>query len=102
MGKGDIWATKCWASMGNLPEMSQTKSKEGCSCLSRKGSGCPARLHLGSSWWLICRVPTASHPHPWLVPYYDGTDTRDFCLLVVCPISLDTGCVHLDSLLWLE
>jgi len=40
-------------------------------------------LHLGSPWRLFWGVPTASHPHLWLVPYLDGTDTRDFCLLVV-------------------
>jgi len=47
--------------------------------------GYPARFHLGSPWRLCCGLPTASHPHPWLVPYLDGTDTRDFCLLVVFP-----------------
>jgi len=47
--------------------------------------GYPARFHLGSPWRLFCGVPTASHPHPWLVPYLDGTDTRDFCLVVVFP-----------------
>jgi len=41
--------------------------------------GYPAGFHLGSPWRLFCGMPTASHPHPWLVPYLDGTDTRDFC-----------------------
>jgi len=41
--------------------------------------------HLGSPWQLFCGVPTASHPHPWIVPYLDKTDTRDLCLLVVFP-----------------
>jgi len=52
-------------------------------------SGYPARLHLGSPWRLFCGVPTASHPHPWLVPYLDRTETRDLCLLVVpqCPLT---------------
>jgi len=49
--------------------------------------GYPARFHLGSPWRLFCGVPTAGHPHPWLVPYMDRTDTRDFCLLVVLPYS---------------
>jgi len=44
-----------------------------------------ARFHLGSPWRLFCGVPTASHPHPWLVSYLDGTDACAFCLFVVFP-----------------
>jgi len=39
--------------------------------------GYPARFHLGSPWRLFCGVPTASPPHPWLVPYLDGTLSRN-------------------------
>jgi len=48
------------------------------------------RQHLGDSvvaspCQMFCGVPTASHPHPWLVPYLHETDTSDIRLLVVYP-----------------